>query len=173
MRPNGEPRKLPCRGRILAKTTSRVLESPDIEPSVECDRVGFMRFPLHSLGSSRRRRWFCALGLSASYSVLYLFASLCLATGLLHPEARDHHAHSHHNHSAHAHRASESHPIPALPDMCDFTLQALMTVMGQGPYTPHFTLLQAQPQWDTMPAAPVTPLPAAFRSRAPPGLLYM
>jgi hypothetical protein len=132
-----------------------------------------MASPLHSLGSSPRRRWFCALGLSASYSVLYVFASLCLATGVFHPEARDHHAHPHHDHSAHEHGASESHPLPALPDICDFTLQVLMTVMWQEPYTPRFTLLQAQPQWDAIPVAPMTPLLAAFRSRAPPRLLFM
>jgi hypothetical protein len=160
------------RRRVLAMTTSRVLESSDIEPSVECDRVGFMAFPLHSPKSSRRR-WFCALGLSASYSVLYLFAALCLATGVFHPEVRDHHAHPHHDHAAHEHGASESHPRPALPDICDLTLQALMTVMWQGPYTPHFALLQTQPQWDAIPAAPVTPLLAAFRSRAPPELHFM
>jgi len=132
-----------------------------------------MAFSLHSLGASPRYRWFSALGLSASYSILYVFASLCLGTGLFHPAARDHHAHPHHDHSAHEHGTSESRPMPALPDICDFTLQALMTVMWQGQYTPRFTLLQAQPQWGAIPAAPVTPLLAAFRSRAPPEWLFM
>jgi hypothetical protein len=104
---------------------------------------------------------------------LYLCASLCLATGLFHPEAPGHDAHHHPDHPAHEHGESEPRPTRDLPDICDFTLQALMTVMWQEQDMPHVTLLQAHPQWDAIPPAPVTPLLVTFSSRAPPTLRFM
>lgn len=73
----------------------------------------------------------CALGLSATYVALFLFASLCFATGFLHLQT-DHETPHHHTHS-HADRTA------ALPDLCDFAQQALLT-----------TILQARPVFSTV-----------------------
>src|SRR2546428_12821475 len=61
----------------------------------------------------------CALALCTTSPLLYLLASICLATGVFHHET-PHQAHPHHA-SPHAHHPS------GLPDVCDFAQQALTT----------------------------------------------
>jgi hypothetical protein len=75
------------------------------------------------LGQGDWRR-LCALSLSATYSVLLLLASLCIATGMFHaaapPDAHHHHAGS----AAHHHAAPDAHHTSAGPDICDIVHQA-------------------------------------------------
>jgi hypothetical protein len=65
----------------------------------------------------------CALSLSATYSVLLLLASLCMATGVFHaeapPDAHYHHAGS----AAHHHAAPDAHHASPVPDICDIVHQ--------------------------------------------------
>jgi hypothetical protein len=66
----------------------------------------------------------CALSLSATYSVLLLLASLCVATGMFHaaapPDVHHHHADS----AAHHHAAPDAHHASTVPDVCDIVHQA-------------------------------------------------
>ena len=78
-----------------------------------------------------RSRWrllrqTCAAGIVSAYSLAYLLASLCLATGAFHPTVTAPPA-SHH-HDAHAH--DHQHDVPSDThwlDICDFALQMLLT----------------------------------------------
>lgn len=89
----------------------------------------------------QKRFWhsFCALGLSMTYGVLYLFASVCLATGAFHPDSPDnthhHHDASHHQSDANPHDTSAS-----LPDICDVALQALTTTAVHTVHLPSLVL---------------------------------
>ena len=71
----------------------------------------------------RRSRWtwqrLCALALCTTSPLLYLVASICLATGVFHHET-PHQAHHHHTHP-------QAHHPAGLPDVCDFAQQALTT----------------------------------------------
>ena len=80
------------------------------------------------------RRRFCAAALSAVYVALYVAAALCLGTGVFHPEVADQtasHGHHDHGHSHHGHHHGpaaddgDTTPSAALPDICDFSIQAL------------------------------------------------
>ena len=68
-------------------------------------------------------RRLCALSLSATYSVLLLLASLCIATGMFHgatpPDAHHHHAGS----AAHHHAAPDAPPASSVPDICNIVHQ--------------------------------------------------
>jgi len=70
------------------------------------------------------RTWqrLCALALCTTSPLLYLLASICLATGIFHHEI-PHQAHHHH------HTGPESHHPAGLPDICDFAHQALPTTV--------------------------------------------
>jgi hypothetical protein len=82
-------------------------------------------------------RKFCALGLTVTYSTLFLFATLCLATGILHPDA-----HHNHNGSHHHHTDTDTHHPSALLDICEFARQVLMTTAWSMEHVPAVTLLQ-------------------------------
>ena len=106
----------------------------------------------------------CALALCTTSPLLYLLASICLATGIFHLET-PHQAHHHH------HTGPEAHHTAGLPDICDFAQQALTTTIVApvpvlpGVFSPGETLLRP----------PRFVLPSAFVSRhgirAPP-LVY-
>jgi hypothetical protein len=106
----------------------------------------------------------CALALCTTSPLLYLLASICLATGIFHLET-PHQAHHHH------HTGPEAHHTAGLPDICDFAQQALTTTIVApvpvlpGMFSPGETLLRP----------PRFVLPSAFVSRhgirAPP-LVY-
>jgi hypothetical protein len=74
----------------------------------------------------RRSRWtwqrLCALVLCTTSPLLYLFASICLATGIFHA-AIPHQTHHHH------HAGPAAHHPAGLPDICDFAHQALTTTV--------------------------------------------
>lgn len=112
----------------------------------------------------RRGRWqkVCALGLSMTFAALFLLTSLCLATGFLHADA------SHDRHHSRTHPEAD-HPS-ALPDICDFVLQALLTTELR---TVRFPVL-VMPPGDAIASIPVllpSRRPAAFHSsRAPPAV---
>jgi hypothetical protein len=67
----------------------------------------------------------CALALCTTSPLLYLLATLCLATGIFHYET-PHQAH-HHNH--HHRTGPDAHHSSGLPDICDFAQQALTTTV--------------------------------------------
>ncbi len=75
------------------------------------------------LGHGDWRR-LCALSLSATYSVLLLLASLCIATGMFHAEAPPDAHHHHAGSAAHHHAAPDAHHASAVPDICDIVHQA-------------------------------------------------
>jgi hypothetical protein len=105
-------------------------------------------------------QWLCALALCTTVPLLYLFASICLATGIFHHETP---------HQAHHHPASPDAPhASGLPDICDFAHQALTTtVTAPVPLLPG-VLLPGEP----LPPPPRVVLPIARVSclaiRAPP-----
>ena len=74
----------------------------------------------------RRSRWtwqrLCALALCTTSPLLYLFAAICLATGIFHA-AIPHQTHHHH------HTGPAAHHPAGLPDICDFAHQALTTTV--------------------------------------------
>ena len=97
----------------------------------------------------------CAAGLSAMYVILYLMASLCLATGVFHPDTAHESAHHPHDHHHHDHGpVHESSPAAATPDVCDVVLQALMT-----------------PLWRLAPTMPVSALSSPMQ--VPADALYL
>jgi len=73
----------------------------------------------------RRSRWtwqrLCALALCTTAPLLYLLASICLATGVFHHET-PHQAH-------HPHTSPHAHDPSGLLDVCDFAQQALTTTV--------------------------------------------
>jgi hypothetical protein len=71
----------------------------------------------------RHWRWLCALSLSATYGVLLLLASLCVATGLFHVQAPHDEHHHHAGSDAHPHPSPDAHPAPPIPDICDLVHQ--------------------------------------------------
>ena len=75
------------------------------------------------LGHGDWRR-LCALSLSATYSVLLLLASLCIATGMFHAEAPPDAHHHHAGSVAHRHTDPDAHHASAVPDICDIVHQA-------------------------------------------------
>lgn len=85
----------------------------------------------------RSWRCLCALGLSTTYSVLLLLASLCVATGVFHVEAphdaHEHHAHAdtHHHASSEAHHdsAPAAHHTPPWPDICNIVQQVFTSTI--------------------------------------------
>ena len=97
-----------------------------------------------------RRNWWrtsCrlyALGLSVTYSVLYLFAAICLATGVFHPDISRYAPHHHGGHAHHYHAAPDAHCPTTLPDICDFALQALTTSEWRLTPTLPFVLWQGE-----------------------------
>jgi hypothetical protein len=80
----------------------------------------------HSWPRGRRSRWtwqrLCALALCMTLPLLYLLASICLATGIFHAEI-PHQAHHHH------HTGPAAHHPAGLPDICNFAHQALTTTV--------------------------------------------
>src|SRR5215831_1452219 len=67
-------------------------------------------------------RRLCALALCTTSPLLYLLATICLATGVFHHEI-PHQAHHHH------HTGPGAHHTAGLPDICDFAQQALTTTV--------------------------------------------
>lgn len=79
-----------------------------------------------------------ALGLSTIYSGLYLFAVLCLATGIFHPTVVPHSSHQHDHHEDHP---ATAHHGTNWPDLCDFALQTLTTpALHHNPIMPYAVL---------------------------------
>ena len=113
-------------------------------------------------------RRLCALSLSATYSVLLLLASLCIATGMFHvaapPDAHHHHAGS----AAHHHAAPDAHPTSPVPDLCDLVHQVCTALVLWTVLPPTLALPQSPVQVqivrsfvDSTPSSP-------FSIRAPP-----
>src|SRR5437763_11140140 len=109
------------------------------------------------------RTWqrLCALALCTTSPLLYLLASICLATGVFHHEI-PHQAHHHH------HPGPEAHHAAGLPDICDFAHQALTTTVAASVPLLSGVLLPGE----TLPRPPRVVLPIARVScldiRAPP-----
>jgi hypothetical protein len=71
----------------------------------------------------RLPRQTCATGIVSAYSLTYLLASLCLATGAFHPAPPASHHHESHSHDHHHDAPSDARGL----DICDFALQILLT----------------------------------------------
>jgi hypothetical protein len=105
-----------------------------------------------------RRSWWtwqrlCALALCTTSPLLYLLASICLATGVFHHET-PHQAHHHHP-------SPDAHHTSGLPDVCDFAQQALTTtVVASVPLLPCVL-----PSGETLLRPPRFVLPIALVSR--------
>ena len=120
---------------------------------------GALTSPGHATraGPRGRRTWWTwqrlyALALCTTVPLLYLVASICLATGVFHHETP---------HQAHHHTGPDAHHASGLPDVCDFAQQALMTtVAAPVPLLPGVLL-----SGDTLPRPPRFVLPMAFVSR--------
>ena len=96
----------------------------------------------------------CALALCTTSPLLYLLASICLATGVFHLET-PHQAHHHH------HTGSDAHHTTGLPDICDFAHQALTTTV----VAPVPVLPDGLAPGETLLHPPRFVLPSAFVSR--------
>jgi hypothetical protein len=96
----------------------------------------------------------CALALCTTSPLLYLLASICLATGVFHLET-PHQAHHHH------HTGSDAHHTTGLPDICDFAHQALTTTV----VAPVPVLPDVLAPGETLLHPPRFVLPLAFVSR--------
>ena len=94
------------------------------------------------LGHGDWRR-LCALSLSATYSVLLLLASLCIATGMFHAEAPPDAHHHHAGSAAHHHTAPETHRASTVLDICDIVHQACTALVLWTVLLPRFALPQS------------------------------
>jgi hypothetical protein len=102
-----------------------------------------------NLGQAYVCRQLSAAGLSATYVVLYVMASFCLATGAFHPESShdgQRHQHDHHHHEPRPVREPSSSSAAVTPDLCDFALRVLST-----------------PLWHALPALPIAVLTTPTR----------
>ena len=89
--------------------------------------------------SSWRKLW--AVILSTTYSALFLFAVICIATGIFHPEVHSHHKEPHHHHSD---DTNAPHPAGIL-DLCDFARLVLMTTAWGVEQLPLAALFKGNP----------------------------
>ena len=119
----------------------------------------------------RHWRWLGALSLSATYGILLLLASLCVATGFLHVQVP--HAVSHHSagSAAHHHGTPDAHHASPVPDLCDLVHQVCTALVFWSVLLPTLTLslsLLPVPLVDSfVNALPLSP----FSIRAPPALI--
>jgi hypothetical protein len=101
-----------------------------------------------------------AVGLIALYALFLLFASVCLATGLHHPDT--------HQHAPHQHHGDDTDYPTSLLDPCDCALRALTTSETHAPSLLPVVLLPGQaltPRITTL----VSAEPPIFHTiRAPP-----
>jgi hypothetical protein len=110
----------------------------------------------------------CALSLSATYSVLLLLASLCIATGVFHaaapPDAHHHHAGS----AAHHHAAPDAHPAPPVPDICDIVHQVCTALVLWAVLLPTLALPRSSTPVQIVYSRVDSTLSLSFSIRAPP-----
>jgi hypothetical protein len=120
------------------------------------------------LGPSDWRR-LCALSLSATYSVLLVLASLCVATGLFHAAA-PHGTHHHHADSAaaHHHAAPDARHASPVPDICDIVHQVCTTLVLWAVPLPTLTLSSGPAPVKTVCSFVDSLLPSSCSIRAPP-----
>ena len=119
------------------------------------------------LGHGDWRR-LCALSLSATYSVLLLLASLCVATGMFHAEAPPD-AHQHHaGPAAHHHAAPDAHHASAVPDICDIVHQACTALVLWTVLLPTLALPQSPVPVQIVPRFVDSTPSSSFSIRAPP-----
>jgi hypothetical protein len=119
----------------------------------------------------RHWRWLGALSLSATYGMLWLLASLCVATGLFHgqalPDVHQHHAGS----AAHHHAPPDARHASPVPDLCDLVHQVCTALILWSVPLPTLTLsprlLPVPLVYSFVNAFPSSP----FSIRAPPALL--
>ena len=119
----------------------------------------------------RHWRWLGALSLSATYGVLVLLASLCVATGLLHVQVPHAVPHHHAGSAAHQHGPPDAHQASPVPDLCDLVHQVCTALILWSVPLPTLTL---SPRLLPVPLVHsfVNALPSSPCSiRAPPALL--
>ena len=119
----------------------------------------------------RRWRWLGALSLSATYGVLLLLSSVCVATGILHVQAPHDEHHHHAGSEAHHHAPPDTHPSSPVPDLCDLVHQVCTAlVLGSVPL-PTLTLSPRLPPIPLVHSFVNTLPPSPFSIRAPPAQL--
>lgn len=112
-------------------------------------------------------RKLCAVILSTTYSALFLFAAICVTTGLFHPDVPHHHEKSHHHH-----RDDAKAPYPTgILDLCDFAHQVLMTTTWRVEQLPLVALLKGDPVKPSADLSVSAEPRIASASRAPPAPL--
>ena len=128
-----------------------------------------------------QRDWrrLCALSLSATYGLLLLLASFCIATGIFHVEAPHDAQHHHAPPGAHHHAGSDTrHPAPPdahhtspLPDICDMVHQAFTAMVLWTVPLPTLALPQGQALVETVRSLVDSTPPIPFSIRAPPEVI--
>jgi hypothetical protein len=112
-----------------------------------------------------------ALSLSATYSVLLLLASLCMATGVFHAEAPPAAHHHQAGSAAHHHAAPDAHRASPVPDICDIVHQVCTALVLWAVILPTLGLPQ-RPVPVQIVCSRVDSTPSArFSIRAPPVVL--
>jgi hypothetical protein len=116
-------------------------------------------------------RRLCALSLSATYGVLVLLASLCVATGFFHVTVPHHVRHHYAGSEAYHHTPTDAHHTSPVPDICDIVHQVCTALVLCTLPLPTLTLPQGPmpaQKWHSFVDAF---LPSAFSIRAPPVVL--
>ena len=118
----------------------------------------------------RRGDWhrLCALSLSATYGVLLLLASLCIATGVFHAEAPPDAHHHHAGSAAHHHATPDAHHASPVPDICDIVHQACTALVLWTVVLPTLALLQSPVPVQIVHSFVDSTPPSPFSIRAPP-----
>ena len=119
------------------------------------------------LGHGDWRR-LCALSLSATYSVLLLLASLCIATGMFHAEAPPDAHHHHAGSAAHHHHAPDAHHASAVPDICDIVHQVCTALVLWTVLLPRLALPQSPVPIQLLRSCVDSTPSSPFSIRAPP-----
>ena len=119
----------------------------------------------------RHWRWLGALSLSATYGVLVLLASVCVATGLLHEQAPHDEHHHHAGSHAHQHVPPDTHPASPLPDICDLVHQVCMALALWSVPLPTLTLSPRLLPVPLVHSFLHAHAPSPLNIRAPPALL--
>ena len=124
----------------------------------------------YHLGQRDWRRVY-ALSLSATYGLLLLLASFCVATGIFHVKA-PHDAHHHHAGSdAHHHTAPDAHHASPVPDICDIVHQVCTSLVLSVVSLPTLALPQGPALVETAPSLVASTPLTAFSIRSPPEVI--
>lgn len=106
--------------------------------------------------------------MGVAYCALYLFASLCLATGMFHPESSHIAHHTHTDHESHHHTDQHGQRTMFPPDVCDFILCVMTTTVWHSTSVPSVSLFRGRLVSPAMQATPGVQVAEWRCIRAPP-----